>query len=445
MNDRQLADRIGNIGDGLIQHAQETGQKKGAGRRLFFSALAATAVFCLVFFGVSLLRSRDNDDLVSVTAYAMTKGDDGTLCLTGADTVDSLSQQYWGGYVDTETGTLYVGLDFEFGEEDLTELELATEEGFFVRQGIAATGDADDKSRHFQTGESFEVVGKTMILDKESLNEYLYFWAVNAAASSLLPDNLLFQAKATLANGKTVEREIPVDLYKQVITFVRDMNLVYVEPSILQIISVPEDDPANEKMRVGALVDLNGDGSDELLLHYPRDYQGAPYICCQVWSTDNGRLLLAVDKRLYMWVGGAGYGGIARAETEDGPRLCIWYSKSHSGDAEYYWDTEEFLLYNCDDLSLTDSYYFEYARERGAMDNVPVIYHGTNFDYTFLHNGEAMTEEEFLSVRSDMLGNLENLVGVPPGAYNESYDVQPIGQSMQSLLDSLAEQHEGIE
>ncbi len=438
MNGRQLADRIGNIDDRLIQQAQETGQKKSAGRKLFFSALAATAVFCLVFFGGSLFRSRDNDELVSVTAYAMTEGEDGTLCLTDADTVDSLSQPYWGGYVDAETDTLYVGLDLKFDEEDLTELELTTEDGIFVRQDIAATDDAANESKRLQTGEKFEAIGKTVTLDQESLNDYLYFWAVNAAASLLLPNDLVFQAKATLANGKTVEREIPVDLYKQVITFVRDMNLVYVEPSILQMISVPEDDPANEKMRVGALVDLNGDGNDELLLHYPRDYQGVPYICCQVWTMHEGSFRLAVDKQLYMWAGGAGYGGIARAETEDGTRLCIWYRKSHSGDADYFWATEEFLLYDCDDFTLTDTYSFEYARVYGAIDDVPVIYHGTDFDYAFMHNGEAMTEEEFLSVRSGMLDDLENLVGVPPDAY-ESQPYKIIGQSMQSLLDSLAE------
>ena len=442
MNGRQLSDRIGNIDDSLIQQAeQQKEQKRGVGRKLVFSALAATAVFCLVFFGGHLLKNDNKEDLFTITAYAMTEDDDGNLLLTDADTVGNLSQQYWGGYLDTETDTLYVGLDFNCYEEELTKIELTTEEGFFVRQSTTkpepAADDIDNESRHLQTAKGFEVVGKTMTLDKESLNDYLYFWAVNTASSSL-PDNLLFQAKETLANGKTVEREIPVDLYEQVITFVREMKLVYVEPRILQIISVPEDDPAFEKLRVGTLVDLNGNGSDELLLHYPRDYEGAPYIYCQVWTMDEGNFRLVVDQRMYLLAGGAGYGGIARTETDDGPRLCIWYSKSHSGDADYYWDTEEYLLYDCETFTLTDAYSFEYAREYGDMDEATVVYHGADFDYTFLHNGAAMTEEEFLSVRNDILSNLEHIIGVPPDAY-ESQPYNIIGQSMQSLLDSLRE------
>ena len=54
MNGRQLADRIGNIDDRLIQQAQETGQKKSAGRKLIFSALAAAPLFEEIFFRKAL-------------------------------------------------------------------------------------------------------------------------------------------------------------------------------------------------------------------------------------------------------------------------------------------------------------------------------------------------------------------------------------------------------
>ena len=427
------------------ESARRKQQKRNAVKKRIISVLAAASALFLVFFVAPLLKYEREDELFTVTAYAMTERQNGTLWLTNADNLDD-HPQYWGGYMDCETNTVYVGLDLKYDGEVLKKVELETEEGFFVRQpGREAVGSSvNNESQPFLAGEGFEIVGKSIRIDKENVDDYLYFWANKYDDQNdnlLLPDKLLIKSKATYTTGKIVKRDIAVELYTQVITSIEEMNLVYVEPNLTHEFpdGWPEDDPANENLRVGTLIDLNRDGNEELLLHYPRDYQGSPYICCQVWTMDEGGPHLAIEQQLYLLAGSAGYGGFALAETEDGPRLCIWYSESHSGDAEYTWNKEEYLLYDCDDLSLIDVYSFDYAREYVTSDGVPKVYHGTDFNYEFLHNNEAITEEEFLAIRSSLPGQLEYIVGVPPDAYDEAMGFQPIGQSMQSLLDSLAE------
>ena len=224
--------------------------------------------------------------------------------------------------------------------------------------------------------------------------------------------------------------------YEKVISDAEEMKLVSNEADDTAGKTV---DDFTAKMRLGALLDIDGDGSEELLLHFPVYEQGMPTIYCQLWTMEEGSPRLVAEKQLYALVGSSGYGGFATVETDEGPRLCIWYEKGHGVDPAYRWTKEEYLLFDCEDLSLTDAYCFDYAHN--GTDETPEIYHGSeDFDYELLHDGEAIAEEEFLTVRNSLYGNLEYIVGFPPDAYADITNVISLGQSFSELLDSLAVQ-----
>lgn len=205
-------------------------QRRGVGRKLVFSILAAAAVFCLAFFGSPMLKGENEEDLFTITAYALSESEDGSIRLTEVDMVDD-RPEYWGGLIDDEAKTIYVGLNFRCEGADLASVEVSTRDGFFARQYIGdleqRTADKADllyvgpEGHLVLAGPDFEIVGDSLTFDRESLNDYLFFWGTTyevppgADTDSFapdFPDELRFQAKATLENGKTVEQEITIAL-----------------------------------------------------------------------------------------------------------------------------------------------------------------------------------------------------------------------------------------
>lgn len=205
-------------------------QRSDIGRKLVFSVLAAAAVFCLVFFGGSLLNGKDEKDLFTITAYALSEDEDGSIRLTEADMVDD-RPAYWGGLIDNEEKTIYVGLDFKCEGTDLASVEVSTDNGFFARQYVgdpfrqaADQGDllfVGPEGHLVMAGPEFERIGATLTFDRESLDDHLFFWgttyeipsdAAPAFYAPQFPGELRFQAKATLVDGETVERDIIIDL-----------------------------------------------------------------------------------------------------------------------------------------------------------------------------------------------------------------------------------------
>ena len=212
------------------ENACQKQQKKNAGLKLAGAVIAAAAVFCLVFFGGHLLKNDNKEDLFTITAYALSEGEDGTYRLTEADLADG-RPEYWGGLIDDETQTIYVSLELRCEGADLDAVEVFTKEGFFARQYI---GDLDQNAPDNEdllfvgpeghlalAGPEFEILGDSLTFDRESLDGYLYFWGTTyevpvdadpAFYGPEFPKELCFQTKATTDNGKTAEREIVIDL-----------------------------------------------------------------------------------------------------------------------------------------------------------------------------------------------------------------------------------------
>ncbi len=205
-------------------------QKNRTGRNLAFSLFAAAAVFCLIFFGSPLLRTDKEDDLFTITAYALSEGEDGSIRLAEADMVDD-RPAYWGGLIDNEEKTIYVGLDFKCEGADLASVEVFTDSGFFAQQyvGDPFRQDADQADLLFVgpeghlvlAGPEFERIGAALNFDRESLDDHLFFWGTtyevpdgedSAFYAPQFPEELRFRAKATLIDGETVEQDIIIDL-----------------------------------------------------------------------------------------------------------------------------------------------------------------------------------------------------------------------------------------
>ena len=213
-------------------------QKKRSGRKLVISFVAIAATLCLAFYGGSLLTDRDGGEIFTVKAYAMTTAEDGAIQLSEADMVND-RPQYWGGYVDCETNTMYVGLDVRCDSEDVASVELSTDGGFFARQYIGDTANAQKAGQTveldhigspsagyklFLSGGEFDVMGEQIAFDRESLDDYLFFWAMTyedgpdgfdedpANFYPPFPQELRLEARVTTNDGKTVEQQVAIDL-----------------------------------------------------------------------------------------------------------------------------------------------------------------------------------------------------------------------------------------
>lgn len=209
--------------------SQEQHRKRPRPRSAFMLATAA-AVICLMVFGSMFLTPRDGNMFV-IKAYAMEVQEDGSVQLREVDIADT-RPEYWGGYIDRETNTLYVSLGLRCEGENIESVEFSTASGFFTKQYIGnlsdiearVSGDAsagairvgpDNQMVMFST--DFDDVGSTIILDNETVDDHLLFWGGNyvdgaESESPLFPKEINIHAKVTFSNGKTAEKDVTIDL-----------------------------------------------------------------------------------------------------------------------------------------------------------------------------------------------------------------------------------------
>lgn len=204
-------------------------QKQRKKRPVFNAAVsfaAAAAVICLMVFGSMFLTPQD-DNIFVIKAYAMEVQEDGSVQLREVDIIDT-RPEYWGGYIDGETNTMYVGLGLRCEGENIENVEFSTGNGFFAEQ---YTGNLSDIStsgvpamyvgpdnQMVMFGTDFDDVGSTITLDKEKANDYLLFWGTNYVDNPELlyyppfPKEIYVHAKVTFSNGKTAQKDFTIDL-----------------------------------------------------------------------------------------------------------------------------------------------------------------------------------------------------------------------------------------
>lgn len=204
-------------------------QKQHKKRPVFKTAVSfatAAAVIGLILLGRIFLTPQ-GDNIFVVKAYAMEVQEDGSVELREMDIMDT-RPEYWGGYIDGETTTMYVGLGLRCEGENIESVEFSTDDGFFAEQyignlsEISTSGDpalyVGPDNQMVMFSEDFDNVGSTITLDKEKANDYLLFWGTNYVDNPEFPyyppfpKEIYVHAKATFSNGKTAEKDFTIDL-----------------------------------------------------------------------------------------------------------------------------------------------------------------------------------------------------------------------------------------
>lgn len=194
--------------------------------RSAFALVTAAAVICLILFG-STLFTPQGDNIFVVKAYAMEIQEDGSVELREVDIADT-RPEYWGGYIDGETNTMYVGLGLRCEGENIESVEFSTDDGFFSEQYIGNLADISTSgvpalyvgpdNQMVMFSEDFDDAGSTITLDKEKADDYLLFWGTNYVDNPEFPyhppfpKEIIVHAKATFSNGKTAEKDVTINL-----------------------------------------------------------------------------------------------------------------------------------------------------------------------------------------------------------------------------------------
>ncbi len=213
----------------VFDKAMQKQHKKRPVFKVAASFAAAAAVICLIVLGSMLLMPQD-DNIFVIKAYALEVQEDGTVRLQEMDIADT-NPEYWGGFVDGESRTMYVGIGLRCEGDDIENVEFSTENGFFAEQYIGNLSDISTEgvprlyvgpdNQMVKFGNDFDNVGSTITLDKENAEDYLLFWGTNYDASDEssifmnqpeFPDEITVHAKVTFSNGKTAEKDIAINL-----------------------------------------------------------------------------------------------------------------------------------------------------------------------------------------------------------------------------------------
>ena len=212
---------------------QAISQEQHKKRPVFKAAVSfatAAAVICLMVFGSIFLTPQDGNMFV-IKAYAMEVQEDGSVQLREVDIADT-RPEYWGGYIDRKTNTMYVSLGLRCEGENIESVEFSTASGFFAEQYIGNLSDLEARvsgdasvgairvgpdNQMIMFSMDFDDVGSTIILDNETVDDYLLFWGGNyvdsaESESPPFPKEINVHAKVTFSNGKTAEKDITIDL-----------------------------------------------------------------------------------------------------------------------------------------------------------------------------------------------------------------------------------------
>jgi len=158
----------------------------------------------------------------ALLTYAVEAQKDGSYALREVEIVDQ--PVAWKGYYDGEKGLLYVNVGLKCEDENIVDVELFVEEGFFAMQHVEDLQNND--TRKFYVGEErrlavvgsgFSNLGKSIVLDKENMtDDVLIFWGTKVEMSehfgALYPQSIDIFARATLHDGTTDERMVRIDL-----------------------------------------------------------------------------------------------------------------------------------------------------------------------------------------------------------------------------------------
>lgn len=210
----------------IRQAISQERHKKRPHTRSAFALVTAAAVICLILFG-STLFTPQGDNIFVVKAYAMEIQEDGSVELREVDIADT-RPEYWGGYIDGETNTMYVGLGLRCEGENIESVEFSTDDGFFSEQYIGNLADISTSgvpalyvgpdNQMVMFGEDFDDVGGTITLEAETVDDYLLFWGTNYVDNPEFPyyppfpEKIYVHAKVTFNNGKTAEKDVAIDL-----------------------------------------------------------------------------------------------------------------------------------------------------------------------------------------------------------------------------------------
>ncbi len=204
-------------------------QKRQKKRPVFKAAVSfasAAAVICLIVLGGKFLAPQD-DNIFIIKAYAMEVQNDGSVQLREVDIMDT-RPEYWGGYIDGETHTMYVGLGLRCEGEHIESVEFSTDNGFFAEQYIGNLSEISTsgvpamyvgpENQMVMFGNDFKNVGSTIILNNENAEDYLLFWGTSYVENlefpyyPPFPEEIYVHAKVTFSNGKTAEQDAVIDL-----------------------------------------------------------------------------------------------------------------------------------------------------------------------------------------------------------------------------------------
>lgn len=210
----------------VFNKALQKQQKKRPVSKTAVSFAAAAAVICLILLGSLFLTPR-GDNIFVVKAYAMEIQEDGSVRLR-EENISDTRPEYWGGHVDGETNTMYVGLGLRCEGDDIESVEFSTDDGFFAKQYIGNLADISTNgvpamyvgpdNRLVVFGNDFDNAGSTISLDKENTDDYLIFWGTSYTDIPdppyfpTFPEKINIHAKVTFGNGKTAEKAISIDL-----------------------------------------------------------------------------------------------------------------------------------------------------------------------------------------------------------------------------------------
>ncbi|NLT63777.1 MAG: hypothetical protein GXY01_04835 [Clostridiales bacterium] len=209
----------------VFDKVMEKEQKERPVLKVVVSFATVAAVIWLIVFG-STFFTPQGDNIFAVKAYAMEVQEDGSVQLREVDIADT-RPEYWGGHIDGETNTMYVGLGLRCEGENIGSVEFSTDSGFFAEQYIGNLADISTigvptlyvgpDNQMVMFGEDFDDVGSTITLDAETVDDYLLFWGthyVGGLEYPSFPEEITIHVKVAFINGKTAEKDVTIDLSK---------------------------------------------------------------------------------------------------------------------------------------------------------------------------------------------------------------------------------------
>lgn len=203
--------------DPVYWNAAEKNQNISKHRWLKYGAFAAC--LCIVL-GMLFWGMINPVNTFSIKAYALEADDNGKIALKETDFIQQ--SDIWGGHFDDEN--FYVNIGFRYDGNHIKCVDFTTEDGFFAKQYISNLSMEENVSKLYvgadsklvMYGEEFEIVGKTITLNDETMtDDLLLFWGTKATKVNGFyehPEHATIKATATFYDGKTQEIIIPIDL-----------------------------------------------------------------------------------------------------------------------------------------------------------------------------------------------------------------------------------------